>query len=147
MPFKFFGSLDPNHLPETNLIWAFTMGNLTAEGWDSEKQRNLQMLVQKVEAERKKQEPLLTLAIPRFGGKTVKFEFGDKGTEYDKLSLFMHASPPVNLVNPTTILVFHNLKVKEKKLHLVNHRSTLAAAHTMITLSVDQHIEVLGATA
>lgn len=148
MGFRMFGSIVPNHLPGTNMIWAFSMGARLASGWDSDKARNLQELILKIESEKKKKKDRgLIIAVPRYANnKLENFDFGKIGTEHSKFRLYIHADS-ADLNNPTTIVIFHNVVLKEKQSNIWRDKATYAGSYEAFTFSLSEDIDVQGAKA
>ena len=135
------------------------MGTLKpAAVWDSDQAPNLQSLLLTIKAEvpeqgkkgstvkkkkGPKKEPRLNIAIPRFNGNVKNgFEFGKVGTKHEKFRIYIHAD---GSEWETTIVIFHNIKLIDKRLNFF--RDDLAKSYTVLTFALSEDpndIEIVG---
>lgn len=83
---KFFGvPFGKEPIPDANKIWAFTLGDITNDGWDSDKANNVEYLIKEIKAKRDSNKKL-HLAIPIYANHTVNFNLF-KGRKEDRLAI------------------------------------------------------------
>jgi hypothetical protein len=132
------GGIGPNHEKGTNRVWAFTGGELTNTGWDSEKANNVSDII-RTTRDQVKATGLVTLAVPRWGGKqTEDFTFDKLIDDNLRLYLFYDGDTPI----ARTTLVFPGIKVRNSTPHRWTYKAQMLASYTQVTLTVSGDVMV-----
>lgn len=83
---KFYGTLGGEYQPNSNPILSFTIGDLTTNGWDSDKANNLQSLLETVKRKVKSGVGKLLIAVPTYGAYITDFNLYT-GRKIDNLAI------------------------------------------------------------
>lgn len=145
---KFFGSFEGKYIPNTNPIWAFTMGDLTTSGWLSEKANNLEELIQNVDSKNSMLAAnqvvkafglgdlaQLQIAVPTYGSHINNFNLKPGRKESD-LKIFATDNEKV----VATFIAFF----AEVKKNMFSSSSNFAANFQVCTLSINSFVHRRG---
>lgn len=147
--FRFEGAIDQHHLPRTNRVLAFTVGDVTKSGFVSDNAVNLQDLVYTLELKAKKERKLV-VSLPMHGGDMGVQNFnlnlfdspaGSKDKP-DKFKVFVFDSETKQEAN--TVIIFHHVKKKGGALPMKWLENFLLPAIEIYTFDWDGTIEVVG---
>jgi len=106
---KFYGTFNGEYQPNSNPILAFTTGDLTGNGWDSDKANNLQSLLNTIKSNIKSGAGKLLIAVPTTGAFNNDFNFFI-GRKEDHLAIKIYL-PELKAFRAT--ILFFDIEVKE----------------------------------